>query len=191
VGGLGVDNARPRLAGGLGGVDPGAELVRKRLQELKDYRWSSWRVYQGAEVAPGWLQTGVVGAGCGGRSREEQRQALQEYTQTPVRQGRMDSLWTGLIGGLVLGSQEYAQGLLKGLKSQRVDGTVMTSVRPIQRTGRLGWPEIVTAAEALLGKRRSQRAESWGDGERDGTIYVAVIRSWVRVAPIICPGRAS
>jgi hypothetical protein len=185
VGRWGLDKERQRQSRVMGGADPGAELVRKRLQELKDYRWSSWRVYQGAEVAPGWLETGLVGAGCGGRNREERRQALQEYTETPVRQGRMDSPWTGLIGGLVLGSKEYAQGLLKGLKSQRVDGKVMTSVRQIQRTGRVGWPEIVAAAEALRGKRWSQMAESWGDWGRDGTIYVAVRYGQQRLADIV------
>ena len=49
--GLEVDKARQRQSRVAGGLEPGAELVRKRLQELKDYRWSSWRVYQGAEVA--------------------------------------------------------------------------------------------------------------------------------------------
>jgi hypothetical protein len=51
---------------------------------------------------------------------------------------------------------------------------VMTSVRQIQRTGRLGWPEVVAAAEPLRGKRRSQMCESWGHWERDGTIHEAV-----------------
>ncbi len=185
VGRLGLDKERQRQSRGMGGVEPGGELVRKRLQELKDYRWSSWRVYQGAEGAPGWLQTGIVGAGCGGRSREEQRQALRQYTEAPVRQGWIDSPWTGLIGGLVLGSQEYAQGLLKGLKSKRVDGTVMTSVRQIQRTSRLGWPEIVAAAEALRGKRWAQMVESWGDWDRDGTIYVAVRYGQQRLADVV------
>ena len=97
----------------------------------------------------------------------------------------MDSPWTGLIGGLVLGSKEYAQGLLQGLKSQRVDGTVMTSVRQIQRTGRRGWPEIVAAAEALRRKRWSQMAESWGDWGRDGTIYVAVRYGQQRLVDIV------
>jgi hypothetical protein len=142
-------------------------------------------VYQGAQAAPGWLQTGIVGAGCGGRNRKERRQALREYTEAPVRQGRMDSPWTGLIGGLVLGSKEYAQGLLKGLKSKRLDGTVMTSVRQIQRTGRCGWPEIVVAAEALRGKRWSQMAESWGDWGRDGTIYVAVRYGQQRLVDVV------
>jgi REP element-mobilizing transposase RayT len=171
VGRLGLDKTQQWQSRVTGGADPGAELVRKRLRELKEYRWSSWRVYQGAEASPGWLQTGIVGAGCGGRNREERRQALREYTETPVRQGRMDSPWTGLIGGLVLGSQEYAQGLLKGLKSKRSDGTAPTPVRQIQRLGRCGWPEIVAAAEAVRGKRWGEMVECWGDWGRDGTSW--------------------
>jgi hypothetical protein len=185
VGRLGLNQASRRQHRVVGGVDPGAELVRKRLRELNEYRWSSWRVYQGAEAAPGWLQTGIVGAGCGGRSRDERRQALQEYTESPVRQGRMDSPWSGLIGGLVLGSQEYAQGLLQGLKSKKAAGTVPTAERQIQRSGRWEWPEIVAAAAELRGKPWSQMAESWGDWGRDGTIYVAVRYGQQRLADIV------
>jgi putative transposase len=184
VGRLGLDQTQPRQSRAMGGANPGAERVRKRLQELKAYRWSSWRVYQGAEAAPGWLETGVIGAGCGGRSHEERSQALQEYTESPVRQGRIDSPWTGLVGGLVLGSVEYAQGLLKGLKSQRRDG-----MKSIQGASRIGWPEIVAAAEALRSQRWSQMVESWGDWGRDGTIYVAVRYGQQRLVDVVrCAG---
>ena len=74
---------------------------------------------------------------------------------------------------------------MKGLKSKRVDGTVMTSGRHIQRTGRRGWPEIVAAAEALRRKRWSQMVESWGDWGRDGTIYVAVRYGQQRLVDVV------
>ena len=91
VGRLGLGNAQQRQSRTLGSVDPGAELVGQRLQELNDYPWSSWRAYMGAEAAPAWLETGVIGAGCGGQSREQRRKALRECTEAPVRQGRMES----------------------------------------------------------------------------------------------------
>jgi hypothetical protein len=43
--------------------------------------------------------------------------AFAAYTEPPVRTGRMDNPWTELIGGLVLGSEEYARELLMGLKT--------------------------------------------------------------------------
>jgi len=55
----------------------------------------------------------------------------------------------------------------------------------IQRTGRLGWPEIVAAAEALRGRRWAQMVESWGDWDRDGTIYVAVRYGQQRLADVV------
>jgi putative transposase len=86
--GLGLGKAEQRRAKVLGCGDPGAALVARRLQVLADYPWSSWRVYSGAEPHPGWLRTEVVGSGCGGRGRKGQQEALREYTQAPVRQGR-------------------------------------------------------------------------------------------------------
>ena len=79
---------------------------------LREYRWSSWRIYAGAESAPAWLETGVVGRAWGGGNRAERQAALKAYTEQPVRQGGLDSPWAGLGGGIVLGEAEYARKLL-------------------------------------------------------------------------------
>jgi len=174
VGRLALGKERQRQSKEMGVADPGAELVRRRLRELHRYRWSSWRVYQGAEPAPGWLHTGVIAAGCGGRSGQEQRRALREWTQAPVREGRLESPWGGLVGGVVLGDPEYAQTLLKRRKAPRPDAGAQTSVRQIERAARMEWSEIVGAAEELRGKPWAAMAEQWGEWGRDGTMYVAV-----------------
>ncbi|MBE7503599.1 MAG: transposase [Verrucomicrobiales bacterium] len=185
VGRLGLGKTQQRQSRAGGGVDPGAALVQQRLHELNEYPWSSWRVYGGAEPAPGWLETGVIGAGCGGRSREQQRQALREYTEAPVREGRLDSPWSGLVGGLVLGGKEYAQALLKGLASGSVDPEAQTAARQIARADRIAWAEIVAIAERLRGRRWPEMAEDWGDWGRDGTIYVAVRHGRHRLAEVV------
>jgi len=101
MGRLGLGKAEQQRSKAVGRGDPGAELVRRRLEELRNYRWSSWRVYGGMEAAPSWLETTTIESGCGGRSRAERRRALREYTEQPVRQGRLESPWAGVVGGLV------------------------------------------------------------------------------------------
>lgn len=68
IGGLGLGNEARRRGRGTGGDDPGAELVRRRLRVLAEYRWSWSRVDAGLERAPGWLSRGRLqgGAGDGG-----------------------------------------------------------------------------------------------------------------------------
>jgi REP element-mobilizing transposase RayT len=184
VGRLGLGKVEQRQSRVVGGVDPGAELLRRRLRELQEYPWSSWRVYLGAEPSPGWLETGLIGAGCGGRSREQRRQALRQYTEAPIREGRLESPWGGLIGGVVLGGKEYAENLLQAMGAGSVDEEAQKSAREIRRARRLEWPEIVASAEALRGRPWSEMAEDWGDWGRDGTIYVAVRYGRQRLADV-------
>ena len=53
---------------------------------------------------------GTIAGGCGGRSLQEQRRALSEYTETPIRQGHLESPWERLVGGLILGDAVEASG---------------------------------------------------------------------------------
>jgi len=171
VGGLGLGKEAQRRTKRVGGKDPGAELVRRRLAQLAQYAWSSWRVYSGEEFRPAWLETGVIEAGCGGRSRTERRRALREYTESPVREGRLEDPWEGLVGSVMLGDLEWAQRLLK---ENRGAGDVQAEVRRIERGVRPGWERIVRASEGILGRSWEAMMRGHGDWGRDGTMYVAV-----------------
>jgi REP element-mobilizing transposase RayT len=184
VGRLALGKAQQRQARQVGVADPGADLVRRRLKELNDHRWSSWRVYSGAEPAPAWLETGTIARACGGRNRAEQRRALREYTEAPVRQGRLDDPWEGLVGGLVLGGIGFAQKLLKKQK-QALNADEQTPTRRIARANRCAWKEIVKAAESLLGRKWTEMLDTYGDWGRDGTIYVAIRYGGYRLAEIV------
>jgi len=167
--GLGLDKAAQQRAKVLACPDPGAELIRRRLDQLQNYQWSSWRVYSGAEPAPTWMETAIVAEGCGGRSRQDQRKALRQFTEAPIRQGRLDSPWNGLIGGLVMGSKEFAQTVLKPSKNAKP-----RDVRQFIRIHRMSWSEIVNLAEASLKQPWCEILKLHGDWGRDATIYVAV-----------------
>jgi len=182
IGGLGLGKAEQRKARVVGGEDPGAVLVAQRLALLHNYAWSSWRVYAGAEPRPTWLETGIVGAGCGGRSREAQRAALRAYTETPVREGRLESPWERLWGGLVLGDAEYAEELCRQTKT---DALEQTEARRLGRIRRVAWRDLVATAEKELGRKWSEMVMAHGDWGRDAIFYVATRHGGYRLAEVL------
>jgi putative transposase len=182
IGGQGLGKEAQRRAKVVGVADPGRELVARRLAALHGFVWSSWRVYAGAAPRPDWLETGVVGRGCGGSSRAMQQAALREYTEAPVRQGRLASPWEQLVGGCVLGDAEYARALCR---QTRADASEQTEVRRIRRSERVAWQEYVAAAEAILGRPWSAMVTVHGDWGRDGVLYAATRYGGYRLAELI------
>jgi hypothetical protein len=180
VTGLGLSKQDQRRAKVIGCEDPGRELVRRRLQQLAEYAWSSWRVYGGAEPAPAWLETGVIRRLCGGRSRAERQTALREYTEAPIRQGRMDSPWEGLLGGVVLGSAEFAQRVMSGRK---INAEEQTGTRQLRR--RVSWEAVVKAAEEVRGAKWEEWRERHGDWGRDAAMHVAVRHGGMGLAEVV------
>jgi hypothetical protein len=180
IGGLGLGKRDQRKAQVLGCEDPGRELVKRRLKVLGDHRWSSWRIYLGAEPGAGWLDTGVIGRSCGGRKRAERRAALKAYTEAPVRQGVLESPWVGLVGGVVLGESGYARSLLSGRKLNEEEQTPVRRMR-----GRADWAQCVRAAEKLRGEKWDRWAERHGDWGRDAVMYVAVRHGGLRLTEVV------
>lgn len=179
VGGLGLSKREQRSARVLGCEEPGRELVNRRLEALRAHRWSSWRVYMGAEPRPHWLETGVISQGCGGRWRAERQVALKNYTERPIRQGGLESPWDGLIAGIVLGDGEYARRVLSGHK---VDEQEQTSARRMRR--RVEWGDLVAEAEQLKGESWEEWAERHGDWGRDAVMYVGMRYGRLRLVDI-------
>jgi hypothetical protein len=183
IGGLGLSKEDQRRAKVVGCPDPGAALVARRLSVLQDYAWSSWRVYAGREVAPRWLTLDRIASGCGGRRLAEQRAALITYTEQPIRQGRLDNPWEGLVAGAVLGDAAEAVSLLRAMR--QAPDKPLEGMRQGAVAFRADWSAIVQAAEALLGGKWEEWAERRGDWGRDGTMAVAVRHLGWRMAEVV------
>ncbi|MGH9725258.1 MAG: hypothetical protein ACRD41_09350, partial [Candidatus Acidiferrales bacterium] len=179
IGGLGLSKSDQRRARVAGCENPRQELVKRRLETLRSHPWSSWRIYMGGESNPGWLETGVIGPACGGRTRAERRAALRAYTEQLIRQGILESPWEGLAGGAVLGDSAYARKLLMGRK---VNEQEQTAARRMRR--RAKWEELVRASEKIQGAPWERWAERHGDWGRDGVMYVAVRHGGLRLAEV-------
>jgi REP element-mobilizing transposase RayT len=84
------------------------ELVRRRLELLRGYTWSSYRAYAGYIKGPAQLRKDDV-LGCfEGRTRQQQRKSFRDYTESHIREGvGGDQLLERVRYGVLLGSQEW------------------------------------------------------------------------------------
>jgi len=98
------------------------------------------------------------------------RAFLQAHTEAPIRQGRLESLWEQLVGGVILGEPEEAQQIVKQVRSNLVE---QTPARRVARTSRPGWSELVSASEGLLRRSWSDMTSRYGDWGRNGVMAVA------------------
>lgn len=179
--GLGLGKSERSRARVVGIEDPGEQLVKERLRLLAEYPWSSWRVYAGLEKPPEWLSTDVVAGACGGRTAADRRRALKEYTEGPVRQGRIESPWEQVVGGLVLGSKEFAATIL----IPEIAGA--EAHQRGKKSGwlpRLEWKVIVESAERISGQPWLEMLEAHGNWMRDAVLYVAVKHEGYRLAEV-------
>lgn len=150
------------------GEAPAAELVGKRLQVLREWQWSSYLAYAGYRPAPAWLVQDPLGRLCGGRTEQEQRDALREHTERAVREGLPERPWDRLIAGIVLGTEAFAQGLRKGLKGDAREQPELDRLG-----GRTGWTEIVRAVEKAKGETWKDFCQRRGDWGRDAVLWLA------------------
>ena len=167
VAALGLEKRR-QAAAALGvGSTPSRELVGQRLRCLREWRWSSYRSYAGYGPAPDWLVQEPLRRLCGGRTEKEQRAALRQHTEAPLRQGVIERPWDRLVGGLVLGSAAFAKRLLEG-----VEGNLREQTQLRRLAGQAGWAEIVSAVERLKGETWGEFHDRHGDWGRDAALWL-------------------
>jgi putative transposase len=95
------------------------EVLRQRLRLLREYPWSSYRAYAGYQKPAPWLQTQSVLALGGGRAWERRRH-YREDCEAELKGGDEESSpWKQVVGGLVLGSEEFVQELREKLDGRK------------------------------------------------------------------------
>jgi putative transposase len=162
---LGKDDRSSRRLGA--GEAPSEDLVTKRLDVLHQYRWSSYRAYAGLEPVPDWLFTEVLSALCGGRTAKERRNAFRAYTEDVLREGLPSSPWELLKGGVVLGSEEFAQSILERIQG---DPREQPSARQLRK--QVEWEAIVSAVESAKGESWGTFRDRHGDWGRDVALWL-------------------
>jgi len=169
--GLGKHQRAASRAGVGGPVSQ--EMVSKRLEQLREYRWSSYRSYAGYGGGVGWLWREPLDRLCGGRTQSERRTALREYTEQPLHQGVLEQPWDRLLGGLVLGSEAFARRL-----RQEARGNAREQPTLRKLSNRTNWSQIVGALEKVRKERWEDFSRRHGDWGRDAGLWLG--RRWGR-----------
>lgn len=167
VAALALDKRR-RAASRAGAIaKPAPELIAERLRILREFRWSSYRGYAGYGASLPWLCHEPIARLCGGRSESERRAALREYTERAVRQGTVESPWSRLIAGLVLGTEAFAQRLRRQTRGNpREQAELRALVQPVS------WKTIVSALERSKGELWEQFRVRHADWGRDAALWL-------------------
>jgi hypothetical protein len=92
---------------------------------------------------------------------------LCQYTEDPVRQGILESPWARLIGGIVLGSEAFAQQLRREIRGNPREQRALKKLG-----GGLRWAEIVKALEKVKGEKWAQFSQRYGDWGRDAALWL-------------------
>lgn len=161
VKGLGMGK-REKAAESRGWRKPDKELVAKRLEALRGYRWSSYPAYAGYEPGPAWLTTGELL-----RQVKGERKGYRKLAEDRLRGGQEENLWSALRWGMVLGSETFADSVRQQLKIGRE-----TSGRKGLRK-RIAWAHWVRGMEELKGETWASFRDRHGDWGRDVTLWAA------------------
>lgn len=158
------DRARQKTSGAR---EPEADLIRERLGRLREHRWSSYPAYAGLVPTPGWLTTDELLKALGGRTTRTCRRSFREYHEQPLREGRLESVWDGLVAGAILGSEDFVASLRPRLRELPSEVSQAATWR-----SRVGWETIVKAVEAEWGEAWEAFRDRHGDLGRDVALYV-------------------
>ena len=140
---------------------PTAEEVKRRLEKLRGYRWSSYRAYAGYGVKPSWLDAEALLARAGGMTK------YRKTVEDRVRQGVEETPWEQVKLGIALGTAAFAKKIQARLKS----GREMPEKRSLRKQA--GFEDVVAVVERLTGEPWASFCERHGDKRRDLVLWVA------------------
>ena len=104
------------------------------------------------------------------------------YTETPIRQGHLESPWERLVGGLILGDEVAAQRVLKKMRTNLQE---QTPARRVARTGRPAWKTMIQAVKQVTSRRWKEMTANYGDPGRDALLAVATRHLGWRLSEVV------
>jgi REP element-mobilizing transposase RayT len=173
IGAYGLGKSANR-AEAMGLRAPPGEEVRRRLQALREFRWSSWPAYAGYRTPPAWLRTEELLRRAGGR------RAYRRYVQQHVTRGLvLPDGFEDVRGRLALGEQEFQAQVRGWVGRVSKDQPARKQLLP-----RVPVAAVVKVVEEKWGEAWGRFAERHGDWGRDLAAYLARKRSGLTLRQI-------
>jgi hypothetical protein len=147
---------------------PTKDEVDARLMRLREYRWSSYRVYAGYEPVPAWLETGELLRRAHGQAEQRQRRFradVQERLTHGVEAGATERL----RDAVAVGNAEFARRVRDVAASKSLRG--ITGKAALRH--RVTWQAVRAAVEEMKGEPWDRFAERRGDEGRDLFLWAA------------------
>ena len=131
---------------------PSQEEVGRRLEKLRNFRWSSYRAYAGYERCPKWLDMWILLARRGRvQGRPEQQERYRKEIEELAKQGGKAPWVEDVKNSFSVGSAEFAERVKRMVKPGREEvGKVV-----VRRRRR--FEDIVAGAEELAGGEKWER----------------------------------
>jgi len=167
VKGLGLDKGRTK-AEALGIIAVAPEMLKKRRDVLREYRWSSYPNYAGWRREPKWLTVNEVLAGGEASKVDGQRAAYRKHVESALGQTINESPLERAASGFLLGSEEWMERMRRLLSGDRKE---QKAFRELEK--RPEWRHVRRAVETVKKEKWVNFRDRHGDWGRDLAFYVA------------------
>jgi putative transposase len=147
---------KERAAERLGWKKPDKEQVKKRLDDIRNFEWSSYRTYGGYGAKPDWLETGTLL-----RRVKDGEAGYRSFVEDRIRQGTEEDVISKVKWGLVLGGERFAKKVRARVKIDR------ESLGQKELRKRKSFEDVVKAMERLKGEDWKDFRDRHGDCGRD------------------------
>lgn len=158
---LGLDKRSKDLEA-KGWNTPSSQIVAKRLQSLRAFRWSSYPYYAGYKrTIPEWLDTSVL------RGMAPSAAAYRKLVETRLLNGQDEGFLSRMKDRLALGGAAFVERI----RELHDGGPDYEGLRELHH--RRSWSDVVAAVEQVKGTRWDEFAGVRGDWGRAVCYYLA------------------
>jgi hypothetical protein len=152
-------NKSGKKAESLGWKKPNKEQVKRRLEKLRAYKWSSYKYYAGYRRVPDWLTVDVL-LDRASSTKEKQSQSYRRDTKQRITKGLPAGFEEKLKEGFALGAKQFGDNVRKLGKVNR-ESPCKSKLR-----ARISGDQVVAAVESLKEEKYDAFVNTRGDWGR-------------------------
>ena len=150
------------------GPDP--EQIAEMVEELKEFKWSSYRAYAGYTPVPKWLHTGAILTLVPARTLSGKRKEYCARFREKIGAGDLGTAWKErLAGDLILGGKDFVEKVRTMLKGNRSE---QKPLRALEKPP-AHWDQITAAVEKLWEEPWEAVSQRHGDPGRELAMLIA------------------